>query len=99
MPPSFIGGPFVLPPQTIMRDPVQTAVKDSRPRGEFAPTLVVVHVLVFGSYTPPVLSYPTPDSPPQTIILEPVHTAACKCLAFGTGKDVEVAVQVLVAGS
>jgi hypothetical protein len=66
----------VLPPQTIIFEPVQTAVWLSRADG--APAVeVAVHTFVAGSYRPPVFSGEPPSSPPQMIILEPVHTAVC----------------------
>jgi hypothetical protein len=43
------------PPQTIIREPVQTAVCPARPIGTLAPVDVATHVSVAGLYRPPVL--------------------------------------------
>src|ERR1051325_2875947 len=89
------------PPQTIILEPVHTAVCSNRACG--APTVVVaVHVSLAGSYRPPLLIWQLCSSsrpqPPHTIISVPVHTAVC-CLR-GNGAFVPLVVrQVSVMGS
>src|SRR5262247_2061943 len=66
------------PPQTIIADPVQTAVWPRRPAGALA-VLVSVHASRMGSYKPPVSRL----EPPQMSIFEPVHTAVWPARARG----------------
>ena len=70
------------PPQTIIFEPVHTAVWTSRAAG--APFVVVlVQESLAASYWPPVLVRLEPVLPPQTIIFVPVHTAECRKRAAG----------------
>jgi len=83
------------PPQTIIWQPVHTAVWYHRAAG--APVvLVAVQLLVTGLYCPPVLNKPLLSFPPQTIIWLPVHTAVWCHRA--SGALILVAVQLLVVG-
>jgi hypothetical protein len=67
------------PPQTIISDPVQTAVCSSRGPGTFGPEPVVsddgVHESIAAMYRPPVFKVPVEPSPPQTIISVPSQMA------------------------
>src|SRR6266571_4505090 len=84
------------PPQTIILEPDQTAVWESRPVG--APAVaVVVHESLAGSYWPPVFEL-LPSTPPQTIILEPVQTAVWELRPVGA-PAVAVVVHESLTGS
>ena len=70
---------MLVPPQTIISLPVQTAVCEDRPSGALF-VAVAVQLFVTGLYLPPVLRLIWPKTssqmyPPQTIISLPVHTA------------------------
>src|ERR1039458_9476540 len=84
------------PPQTIILEPVQTAVWYSRSNGALV-VVVAVQVLATGSYWPPSFSG-APLNPPQTIIFEPVQTAVWLTRTVGA-PVVVVAVQALATGS
>ena len=59
---------MVVPPQTIISLPVQTAVCSYRASGTFN-ILIAIQLSVLGSYRPPVSVISNPSSaPPQTII-------------------------------
>jgi len=73
LPPVFKALPL-LPPQTIIWLPVQTAVCRDRKSGALL-VLVAVQLSVPGSYLPPVFKSPWELCPPQTIIALPVQTA------------------------
>jgi hypothetical protein len=62
----------LLPPQTIISDPVHTAVWKALADGRSPDVELADHVLVAGLYRPPVF---VSGCPPQTIISDPVHTA------------------------
>jgi hypothetical protein len=65
----------IVPPQTIISLPVQTAVCCCRSSGALA-SVVAVHVSVVGLYLAPVFTgMASPSSPPQIIISLPVQTA------------------------
>jgi hypothetical protein len=66
------------PPQTIISEPVQTAVWPLLPKGAFV-TEVAVHESLTGSYLPPVLK----EDPPQIIISLPVQISVCPSRADG----------------
>src|SRR5579864_5678240 len=90
MPPLLKGPLALLPPQTIISSPVQTAVWEDRPAG--APAgLTVTQLSVPGAYLPP------RPPPPQTIISVPVHTAVCLLCCPGA-PVVLTAFQVSVPG-
>src|SRR3954469_401416 len=59
--------------------------------------LVADHVLVAGSYRPPVRVSKVAVAPPQTIICSPVQTATCELRAMGAFVRL-VAVQAFVEG-
>jgi hypothetical protein len=64
----------LVPPQTIISPPVQTAEWPYRPEGALA-VLVATQLSVLGLYLPPVFKTPKSPPPPQTIISLPLHTA------------------------
>jgi hypothetical protein len=64
----------LVPPQTIISLPVQTAVWPIRAEGALL-VFVALQLSVLGSYLPPLFKK-LPSKPPQTIISLPVHTAA-----------------------
>ena len=74
LPPVFKRLLPLLPPQTIISLPVQTAVCLSRAAGALV-VLVAVQLSVLGLYLPPVFKRLLPLVPPQTIISLPVQTA------------------------
>src|SRR5262249_1176345 len=86
------------PPQTIIPDPSQACACCWR--GSGAPAVEgALHALATGSYRPPVLTYPPPESlPPQTIISVPLQTARCTARPVGA-PVVAVGVQESSAGS
>ena len=85
------------PPQTIIFEPVQTAVWFMRSAG--APAVAVGdQELPIGSYCPPVLKRFVPFWPPQTIIFVPVHTAVWVVRAVGA-PTVDVVDQESATGS
>jgi hypothetical protein len=84
------------PPQTIILEPVQTAVCQPRAGGAFA-VVTAVQASAEASYWPPSFKGP-PPFPPQTIILALVQTAVWKPRADGA-PAVVVAVHVLATGS
>jgi len=88
---------MVLPPQTIISLPVQTAVCAYRRSGTFN-SVVAIQASVVGLYRPPVsvISNPT-SAPPHTIIWLPVHTAVCRPLPPGAWV-VLVGAQISVLG-
>src|SRR5262245_44289566 len=98
MPPVFRSATPANPPQTIIRDPFQTAVCSQRAAG--APEVVVAsHELRPGSYRPPVFWGMTESSsPPHTTIVAPLQTAECPSRALGA-PDLVTAAQASPAGS
>src|SRR6478609_5124573 len=93
LPPVFKELPLV-PPQTIISLPLQTAVWKFRATDAVV-VLVAVQLSVLGLYRPPVFKALMPSGvPPQTIISLPVQTAVCLNRAVGA-LVVPVAVQVL----
>jgi len=86
------------PPQTIIWQPVQTAVWNHRASGAFM-MLVTVQLLVVGLYLLPVFNKRLLSFPPQTIISlpVPVHTAVWCHRASGAFMML-VTVQLLVVG-
>ncbi len=85
-PPVLVGPLTPEPPQTIISDPVQTAVWPYRWLGTLAPEPLVrddaAHESVEGLYRPPeTVAEPVA---PHTIISDPVQTAAWRDIAEGT---------------
>src|SRR6476661_5731477 len=82
LPPVFKGLPLV-PPQTIISLPIQTAVWNFRATDALL-VLVAVQLSVLGLYRPPVFkALVLSGVPPQTIISLPVQTAVCLNRAVG----------------
>src|SRR5437867_12386991 len=79
------GPPFpAIPPHTIIRLPVHTAVWSMRGAG--APVIEVDdQASSAGSYLPPLLWNGDGPCPPHTIMSEPVHTELCFHLGEGDG--------------
>src|SRR3954470_3270695 len=87
------------PPQTIILDPVQTALWPMRPLGAPVAGKAPSQLLVTGSYRLPVLKNVVPSYPPQRITSLPVQTALGLERAESAPDSVVVPVQVSVSGS
>src|ERR1051325_6212667 len=96
-PPVFAAATVSSPPHKTISLPVHTAVCPDLALG--APVVLVgVHVLLLGSYLPPVLRRTrSVPRPPQTINWLPVHTAVWPVRMLGA-LFIAMAIQLLVTG-